>query len=415
MQPDVNAHCGVAPATSTWQQQQRRSVVQMAEFTLRQAIVIAPFVLPFVGTCALPQESGSSESGSAHSFDSGKTDGAIAAQLETRMRQSYGSCGTCVTVFLASLLVLGCTVRRPPPAIRYVQTDADTRLEVADWGGKGVPVIFLAGLGHTAHVFDELAPALTDTYHVLGITRRGFGASSQPASGYDVDTLAEDIRIVLDSLDLGPAVLIGHSLGGDEMTLVAHRHPQAVKALVYVEAAYNRVTARKFMAQYTAPESDLPPPTPADMESAEAYRAYYARVNGVVMPLSEIVALYRWTPDGRRSSSVTPSWIYGRISESIQDPDYSNIDIPALAIYATQYPVTELFIDYAARDSTTQLAMRKYHEASLRSDKLSRDYFRAHMDNAHVVEISGAGHSLYLTHAQQTLAAIRGFLDEVLR
>lgn len=340
--------------------------------------------------------------------------GGPVTQLKTNMRQSYGLFGICLTVFLASVLILGCTVRQPSTTIRYVATDSGTRLEVEDWGGIGPPVVFLAGLGHTAHVFDEFAPSLTDTYHVLGITRRGFGASSQPDSGYNVDTLAKDIRIVLDSLDLGPAILIGHSLGGDEMTLVARRYPQTVRALVYIEAAYNRVTARKFMAQHTAPQSDLPPPTPADLESAEAYRAYYARVNGVLMPLSEIVSLYRWTPDGRRGNSVTPSWIYSRISESIQDPDYSNIGIPALAIYATEYPVTELFIDYAARDSTIQLAMRKYLEASLWADKISREYFRAHMIHAHVVEISGAGHSLYITHAQQTLGAIRAFLAEVL-
>ena len=333
---------------------------------------------------------------------------------DTYFRSEYRFCGYCLCAVLTLLVAWECTTKRLVTTVRYVGIDSVSRLEVIDWGGSGVPVIFLAGLGHTAHVFDEFAPALTDAYHVLGITRRGFGASSQPDTGYSVPMLAEDIRIVIDSLRLGPAVLIGHSLGGDEMTLVARKYPQTVRALVYIEAAYNRVTARKFMAQYTAPQSDVPPPTPTDMESAEAYRAYYARVNGVVMPLTEIVALYRWTTDGRRSSSVTPSWIYGRISESIQDPDYSNIDIPALAIYATDYPVTELFIDYAARDTTTQLTMRKYHEASLRADKLSRDYFRARMIHARVVEISGAGHSLYITHAQQTLGAIRAFLAEVL-
>jgi len=130
--------------------------------------------------------------------------------------------------------------------------------------------------------------------------------------------------------------------------------------------------------------------------------------------LSEIKALYQWTPEGRRSSSVTPSWIYSQISASIRDPDYSEIRIPALAIYATRYPITELFSDYDSCDSATQQAMRTYHEASLRADKLSRDYFRAHMINGRVVEIAGAGHSLYITHAQMTLDAIKAFLAEVL-
>ena len=50
-------------------------------------------------------------------------------------------------------------------------------LEVVDWGGRGTPLVFLAGLGSTAHVFDDFAPQFTDSFHVVGITRRGFGAS----------------------------------------------------------------------------------------------------------------------------------------------------------------------------------------------------------------------------------------------
>ncbi|NIM52781.1 MAG: hypothetical protein GTO22_26640 [Gemmatimonadales bacterium] len=198
------------------------------------------------------------------------------------------------------------------------------------------------------------------------------------------------------------------------MTHFAGEYPEMVTALVYVEAAYNRASARDSMAAYEAPESELRPPSAADSASAEAYQAYYARANGVTMPLSEIRAMYRWTPDGRLSGGVTPGWIYSRIIDSLRDPDYSGIDTPALAIYATHYPVTELFLDYDTRDSVTQLAMRKYHEASLRTAKLSRDHFRAHMLNRRVVEIRGAGHSLYITHAQETLDAMRAFLAEVL-
>ncbi|HUB81519.1 MAG TPA: hypothetical protein VMB03_22120 [Bryobacteraceae bacterium] len=65
--------------------------------------------------------------------------------------------------------------------------DDNVTLEVLDWGGSGRPLILLAGLGNTAHVFDDFAPKLTPQYHVFGITRRGFGASSSPASGYSAD------------------------------------------------------------------------------------------------------------------------------------------------------------------------------------------------------------------------------------
>src|SRR5215813_4190054 len=62
--------------------------------------------------------------------------------------------------------------------IRSITVDDGVRLEVLEWGGgSGRPVVFLAGGGNTAHVFDDFAPQLTAGHHVYGITRRGFGAS----------------------------------------------------------------------------------------------------------------------------------------------------------------------------------------------------------------------------------------------
>ena len=124
--------------------------------------------------------------------------------------------------------------------------------------------------------------------------------------------------------------------------------------------------------------------------------------------------MYLWSADGRLIGSVTPGWVYAHIMQSLEDPNYSHIDAPALAVYGTDYPATELFVDYYSRDSVTQAAMERYHAASLRIDKYSRDYFRSHMEKGRVVEIRGAGHSVYITHASQVLEAIRGFLADVL-
>src|SRR5579863_4045194 len=85
------------------------------------------------------------------------------------------------------------TWRDPSPhTVQMIAVDGDVRLEVLDWGGSGRPVVLLAGLGNTAHVFDDFAPKLAAGFHVFGITRRGFGASSMPASGYDADRLGDD-------------------------------------------------------------------------------------------------------------------------------------------------------------------------------------------------------------------------------
>jgi non-heme chloroperoxidase len=68
--------------------------------------------------------------------------------------------------------------------VQMITVDKDVKLEVLDWGGTGRPLVLLTGLGDNAHVFDKFAPKLIDRYHVYGITRRGFGASSKPEGGY---------------------------------------------------------------------------------------------------------------------------------------------------------------------------------------------------------------------------------------
>lgn len=66
---------------------------------------------------------------------------------------------------------------------QFVEVQPDVKLEVLDWGGTGRHLVLLAGLGSTAHVFDSLGPKLAAHYHVMGITRRGFGQSCRASNG----------------------------------------------------------------------------------------------------------------------------------------------------------------------------------------------------------------------------------------
>ena len=89
-----------------------------------------------------------------------------------------------------------------PHEIRSVAVAPNVELEVLDWGGTGDPLVFLHGASMNAHVFDDFAARFTSTHRVIGITRRGHGASSWPDSGYSMQRRVEDIRIVLVSLGL---------------------------------------------------------------------------------------------------------------------------------------------------------------------------------------------------------------------
>jgi non-heme chloroperoxidase len=128
-----------------------------------------------------------------------------------------------------------------PHSIRFVTVQDNVKLEVLDWGGSGRPMILLHGGNSTAHEFDTFALKLTGAYHVYGITRRGCGASSSPEptdANYTADRLGDDVLAVIGELGIDPPVLVGHSLGGQELSSIGSRHPERVAGLIYLDAAY---------------------------------------------------------------------------------------------------------------------------------------------------------------------------------
>ena len=105
-----------------------------------------------------------------------------------------------------------------------VITTDKTELYVKDWG-HGQPVILLHGWPLSADSWDDHAMALADAgYRAIAYDRRGFGRSSQPWSGYDYDTLADDLAAVIEQTGAQDAVLAGFSMGGGEVARYMSRH-----------------------------------------------------------------------------------------------------------------------------------------------------------------------------------------------
>ena len=91
--------------------------------------------------------------------------------------------------------------------------------------GAGQPVVLIHGYPLSGRAWDRQVPALLEAgYRVITYDRRGFGASSQPATGYDYDTFAADLHALLEHLDLRDAVLAGHSMGTGEVTRYLARY-----------------------------------------------------------------------------------------------------------------------------------------------------------------------------------------------
>jgi pimeloyl-ACP methyl ester carboxylesterase len=85
--------------------------------------------------------------------------------------------------------------------------------------GAGPPVVLIHGYPLSGRAWDKQVPVLLEAGHrVITYDRRGFGRSSQPAVGYDYDTFAADLHILLGQLDLTEVSLVGHSMGTGEVT-----------------------------------------------------------------------------------------------------------------------------------------------------------------------------------------------------
>lgn len=263
----------------------------------------------------------------------------------------------------------------PRPRVQFVDVEPDVRLEVVDWGGNGRSVVLLAGGGDTAHVYDQFAPKLTPDYHVFGITRRGFGASSKPKTGYSAESLANDVLRVLDALRLERPVLVGHSVAGEEMSSIGARYSNRIAALIYLDAAWDRT--------YVLPK---------DNERS-------ADFDKVGIPSQPKPNPERFDPRDALGAGV-------------EKPDYARIRVPALALYAAPETWKEMvpgapeFTDVEKRAAAERVVA---HTA--RTRKFMEDMFRSGVANSRVIEIRGASHYLFLTNEGDVLRNMRAFLE----
>ncbi len=218
-----------------------------------------------------------------------------------------------------------------------VTTAPGVSLEVIDWGGRGRPLVFLPGGGLSAHQFDEFAPPLAGEYRVLGISRRGSGASSDVPPD-SLGELVDDIVAVMDSLGLPSAVLVGHSFAGMEMALFGEKHLGRCAGLVYLDAAYDNTDPGIERVFTETPPPSPPPMTAADSASFEAVRKYGERINAFRMPDSEIRGLHRWNPYGQMVERILGA-TQRRQGALLRTPRWDAVQCPSLDLYPVPAPL----------------------------------------------------------------------------
>jgi non-heme chloroperoxidase len=299
-----------------------------------------------------------------------------------------------------------------PHLARFVTVDNNVRLEVLDWGGPGRPLILVAGGGNTAHIFDEFAPKLSTDYHVYGISRRGFGASGYWATDDPADRLGDDVVAVIEALKLNRPVLVGHSLGGAELSSVASRHPDRVAGLVYLDAAYSygfddgKGADAVEMQQLQGPQP--PPPGAAGLASFSALQKYYERVNGFRFPEAELRQQRESTPDGAVGKQRDFAGNMMLRTVFLHAKRYTAIPVPALVIFANPHSQGS-WVD-GNTDPSVRSAAKAYSAALAALVEKQERAVEIGVPTAHVITVPNASHYVFMSNEATVLDEMRTFL-----
>ena len=305
-----------------------------------------------------------------------------------------------------------------PHKSTFVTVEEGVQLEVLDWaGGSGSEIVLLAGLGDTAHVYDDLAPILTKNHRVVGVTRRGHGRSSSPATGYASARLAEDVMRVIDATGLKQPVVVGHSMAGEEMHVLGASYAPRIAGLVYIDAAFNRADGSE---DYDAAAKTLPPaprPTPADFASYAALRQFLEKNQFPAGPEAHLRARYIATPEGTVRPWLPDAAVRNAFTAEMQAMakvyQPARIRVPALAIYAVPKVAPDMMRPWYSADDPAlrERVQTLYRLARERFDRHAK-WFKGFAEGGRVAEMSGQ-HHLFISNQREVLDAIDGFIDSL--
>lgn len=258
--------------------------------------------------------------------------------------------------------------------------------------GSGQPVLLIHGYPLDGDSWERQTRALLGGgYRVITYDRRGFGRSSQPNTGYDYDTFADDLAAIINELDLQDVVLVGFSMGTGELARYVGRHgTDRISGLAFLSSL------EPFLLQ----TDDNPTGVPAEVFEGIATAAqddrfawfdnffsdFYNLSENLGTRISEEAVRGSWNVAAgsapRAAYAVVPSWLtdfrddVAKVRES---------GLPVLILHGTEDNI--LPIDATGRP------------------------FSAALPDARYLEVEGAPHGLLWTHADDVNAALLDFLN----
>ncbi|MBI1257343.1 MAG: alpha/beta fold hydrolase [Chloroflexi bacterium] len=166
----------------------------------------------------------------------------------------------------------------------------DLQFHVQEWGDSRSPlIVLLHGLASTSHMFDLIAPALGEYFHVVAPDQRGHGLSDKPASGYDFETISRDFDGLLDAYGVDQAILFGHSWGAYTTLYYAATRPDRIGKAGLIDGGIRLFS--EIFPTWAEAEQQMSPPayvnrTLADIERMIEYDWLGAAYRPELLPLA---------------------------------------------------------------------------------------------------------------------------------
>jgi len=256
--------------------------------------------------------------------------------------------------------------------------------------GSGKPVVLIHGWPLSSASWERQVPTLLRAGHrVITYDRRGFGNSSRPSSGYDYDTLADDLNTLMNKLDLREATLVGFSMGGGEVARYLGRYgTERVKRAVFMAAVPpfllkgpdnpGGVEGSVFDGIKQAILTDRPAFLTSFLSN------FYNLHDFGGKQVSDEVVRLSWNIAAAASPKGTLDCVQAWLTD-FRD-DLIRIELPTLVIHGDN----DRILPFAATGSRT-------HEA---------------VKGSHLMVVAGAPHGLNWTHAEEVNRGLLAFLAE---
>ena len=269
-----------------------------------------------------------------------------------------------------------------------VVTADGVELYVKDWGA-GRPVILIHGWPLSADSWDDQAMAIADAgYRVIAYDRRGFGRSSQPWSGYDYDTLTDDLAAVIAHTGAEGATLVGFSMGGGEVARYMSRHgAKSVAQAILVSSILPFRLQTPDNPGGSAPEANAETARALKEDRPEFLEGFFKHFFGVSLLTQPVSSeLLDWARSVAMQASLKATLA---CLESFSTTDFRSdlpfFQVPTLFIHGTEDQIVPM-------ESSSRLA----------AQSITRSTLLAYED---------APHGLWATHKDRLIQDIVNFLN----